>query len=67
MQKTGPIDTILDVTKLSVAFGSTIVLHDLSFSLGRGESLGIVGESGSGKYITARSRIGVLPPGGKVF
>ena len=67
MQKTGPIDTILDVTKLSVAFGSTIVLHDLSFSLGRGESLGIVGESGSGKSITALSLMGLLPPGAKVL
>ncbi|MDX9847658.1 MAG: ABC transporter ATP-binding protein [Tenuifilaceae bacterium] len=67
MQKAGPIDTILDVTHLSVAFGSSIVLNDLSFSLGRGESLGIVGESGSGKSITALSLMGLLPLGAKIL
>ncbi len=67
MQKTGSIDTILDVKNLSVAFGSLIVLNDLSFSLGRGESLGIVGESGSGKSITALTLMGLLPPGAKVL
>ena len=61
-----PTSLILDVSTLSVAFGSSTVLNDLSFTLGKGQSLGIVGESGSGKSITALSLMGLLPPGAKI-
>jgi oligopeptide/dipeptide ABC transporter ATP-binding protein len=39
------------------------VLHDVSFSLERGEVVALVGESGSGKSMTARAIVGLLPPG----
>jgi oligopeptide/dipeptide ABC transporter ATP-binding protein len=39
------------------------VLHDVSFTLARGEVLAVVGESGSGKSMTARAIVGLLPPG----
>jgi oligopeptide/dipeptide ABC transporter ATP-binding protein len=39
------------------------VLHNVGFSLSRGEILGIVGESGSGKSMTAKSIIRLLPEG----
>lgn len=35
----------------------------ISFSVARGETLGIVGESGSGKSLTLRAVLGVLPEG----
>jgi len=38
----------------------------VSFTVGRGEALGIVGESGSGKSLTLRSILGLLPPGGQI-
>ncbi len=38
------------------------IIHDVSFSLKEGESMGIVGESGSGKTITALSLLKLLPP-----
>lgn len=38
------------------------LVSDLSFSLGRGETLCIAGESGSGKSITSLAVMGLLPP-----
>ncbi len=37
-------------------------VDDVSFSLNRGETLGVVGESGCGKTLTASAIIGLLPP-----
>jgi oligopeptide/dipeptide ABC transporter ATP-binding protein len=50
----------------------TTLLEDLSFSLYKGETLGIVGESGSGKSILVSALMRILPPGcslksGKVY
>jgi peptide/nickel transport system ATP-binding protein len=38
------------------------VVRGVSFSLGRGETLGLVGESGSGKTLTVTAIAGLLPP-----
>ncbi len=46
---------LLDVEHLSVRFGASTVVDDISFSLRKGEKFGLVGESGSGKSITALS------------
>ena len=46
---------LLDIEHLSVQFGATTVVDDLSFSIGPGEKFALVGESGSGKSITALS------------
>jgi oligopeptide/dipeptide ABC transporter ATP-binding protein len=53
--------SLLVVDSLSVAYGSRQVLHDISFNLDRGESLGLVGLSGSGKTQTALAILGLLP------
>jgi len=52
---------MLKVENLSVKFGKITVLKDVSFSLEKGEILGVVGESGSGKSITSLSLMGLLP------
>ena len=58
---------MLEVKNLAVAFGAIEPLSSVSFSLKRGEILGIVGESGSGKSLTALSIIGLLPlQGGRI-
>ncbi len=37
-------------------------MDDVSFTIGRGEVVGLVGESGSGKSMTARTILRLLPP-----
>jgi ABC-type dipeptide/oligopeptide/nickel transport system ATPase component/ABC-type dipeptide/oligopeptide/nickel transport system permease subunit len=47
--------------------GETVTLvDDVSFTVGRGEILGLLGESGSGKSMLARSVLGLLPAGVRV-
>lgn len=55
----------LDVRDLRVATdpGGRTLARDVSFTLGRGETLGIVGESGSGKSLSMRAVMGLLPRG----
>ena len=53
--------SLLEVSGLSVRFGDTEAVSDVSFSLQRGERFGIIGESGSGKTLTALAITGLLP------
>ena len=60
---TGP--PLLAIDDLTVEFdtfdGVYKALDGVSFSLARGESLGIVGETGCGKSVTAKSILGLVP------
>ncbi|MEO8081437.1 MAG: ATP-binding cassette domain-containing protein, partial [Caldimonas sp.] len=51
---------LLDVEHLTVRFGGTAVVDDVSFTVGAGEKFALVGESGSGKSITALSVLGLV-------
>lgn len=42
------------------------ILSNVSFSIRRGETLGLVGESGSGKSMTALALLGLVPQPGRV-
>jgi peptide/nickel transport system ATP-binding protein len=57
-------DPVLDVRNLTVRFatadGVVQAVSDLSFTLRRGETLGIVGESGSGKSVANLAIMGLL-------
>ena len=62
---------ILDVEGLDVKFflrdGTLNAVHDVSFALFPGESLGVVGESGCGKSVTFLSVMRLIPvPPGKI-
>jgi microcin C transport system ATP-binding protein len=46
---------LLEVQHLTVRFGTSTVVNDVSFAIAPGEKFALVGESGSGKSITALS------------
>ena len=69
-------DAILQIENLHTSFttraGAVQAVRGVSFSLSKGEVLGIVGESGCGKSVTAMSVLRVLPenafhPEGKIL
>lgn len=64
-------DTVLHVKDLKVTFptdSGRIVeaVRGISFSIQRGQTLGIVGESGSGKSVTSLAIMGLVPSPGQV-
>jgi len=63
-------DALLEVEGLRTHFftkaGVVKAVDDVSFSLARGEVLGLVGESGSGKSITGYSIMGLVDPPGRI-
>jgi peptide/nickel transport system ATP-binding protein len=65
-----PDHLVLDVRNLSTTFyldsGPAPAVRDVSFTVRRGEILGLVGESGSGKSVTARSIVNLVPRPGRI-
>jgi microcin C transport system ATP-binding protein len=57
--------SLLSIDNLSIAFGDTQVVKNVSLTVARGEVLAIVGESGSGKSLTAQSILQLLPGNAK--
>ncbi len=51
---------------LNTSRGPADALRGVSFSIGRGETVGLIGESGCGKSMTALALMGLLPIGARV-
>jgi phospholipid/cholesterol/gamma-HCH transport system ATP-binding protein len=69
-----PHPTVLCFDKVSMVFGTQVVLHALNLEVRRGETLVVIGESGCGKTVLLKLIIGLLRPtsgrvtfDGKVF
>ena len=65
------MDPVLQVKDLRVRFqtrrGPVMAVDGVSFSVNRGEAMGLVGESGSGKSVTCLSMLRMVPrPGGEI-
>lgn len=58
-----PDRSVLRVEGLSVGTEHTSLLHDVTFTIERGERVGLIGESGSGKSLTALAVMGLLGEG----
>jgi oligopeptide/dipeptide ABC transporter ATP-binding protein len=68
---TTPDPPLLDVEGLRTVFRladgrDAAAVDDVSFGIGRGETVGLVGESGSGKSVTALSIIRLVQPPGRI-
>ncbi len=57
---------LLEVAKLCVAFGSRVVIRDVSFEVDAGDCLAIIGPNGAGKTVLLKSLMGLLPHGGQI-
>ena len=55
------------ITQFDLKSGPMKAVHDVSFDIREGETLGIVGESGCGKSVTSFSLMGLLPSSGKII
>lgn len=59
------MENVLDVKNLAVSFktffGEVEAVRDISFTVGRSETVAVVGESGCGKSVTANSIMQLLP------
>ena len=61
-------EPILRLNHVHKSFGDLMAVRDISFSVQRGETVGIVGESGCGKSTTARLIMGLEKPSqGEIF
>ncbi len=67
---TPPMEPLLEVEGLTIRLptegGLVTAVRGASFTLARGDTLGLVGESGSGKSLTALALMGLLPEGAQV-
>jgi branched-chain amino acid transport system ATP-binding protein len=58
---------MLEVTNLHAGYGNIAVLRDVSFSLARGEIIGVLGRNGMGKSTLIRALSGlILPKSGSI-
>ncbi len=63
----GNVESVLEVSQLSIQFGNTRVLSDLSFRVSKGSSLAIIGPNGAGKTVLFRALIRSIPFEGSVL
>ena len=62
ISKSSPSDVaIIETQGLSIRFGRQIVLHQITLSIPRGQTVAIIGESGCGKTMLLKSLVGLLP------
>jgi peptide/nickel transport system ATP-binding protein/glutathione transport system ATP-binding protein len=64
MRDTRHTTPVVEIAGLSVAFGPTVAVRDVSFHIAPGETVCVVGESGSGKSVTSLAIMRLVEFGG---
>ena len=57
-------DAVVSVDRLTFSYGGAPVLHEIGFTMRKGEVVGLLGPNGAGKSTTIKILTGILPPGG---
>ena len=60
------MEEVLRYDRVEIRYNGVVAVHDVSFTLEKGEILGIVGESGSGKSTLIKAAMGLLGGSGLV-
>jgi ABC-2 type transport system ATP-binding protein len=58
----GEVMAIIDVERLHKAYGGTVAVEDVSFSVAEGEIFGLLGPNGAGKTTTVETMVGLRVP-----
>ncbi len=53
---------MINVTNVTQAYGKKVIIEDVTFSIGKGEIVGLLGPSGSGKTTLIKALIGMAKP-----
>ena len=56
------MSNLLNVQGLNTYYGASHILRDLSFKVGRGETVGLMGRNGMGKSTLLKSIVGLVQP-----
>ncbi|MEC5213269.1 branched-chain amino acid transport system ATP-binding protein [Polaromonas sp. CG_9.5] len=57
-----PQDLLIHAQKINTYYGASHILRDLSFSVARGETIGLMGRNGMGKSTLLKSIMGLVKP-----
>ncbi len=55
-------DLLINAQKINTYYGASHILRDLSFSVARGETIGLMGRNGMGKSTLLKSLMGLVKP-----
>ena len=60
--RTNQPDLLINARKLNTYYGASHILRDLSFTVARGETIGLMGRNGMGKSTLLKSLMGLVKP-----